>query len=59
MYHAWARFKQMLNAFPYHMHTNEVLSQTIYEGLEYNVHALLNSVAGGQALSITSETFFD
>ena len=43
MYQAWARFKQMLNAFPYHMQTNEVLVHAFFEGLEYNARSLLNS----------------
>ncbi|KAK4717940.1 hypothetical protein R3W88_016278 [Solanum pinnatisectum] len=58
IYQAWARFKQMLNSCPHHMKTNEVLAQTFFEGLDYNACALLNSAAGGQALSITSEEFF-
>jgi len=59
MYQAWARFKQMLNACPHHMQTNEVLAHTFFEGLDYNARALLNSSVGGQAQSITSEEFFD
>lgn len=49
----------MLSAFPHHMKTNEVLAHVLFEGLEYNARSLLNSAACGQALSITSETFFD
>ena len=59
MYQAWACFKKMLNGCPQHMQTNEVLAHTFFEGLEYNARALLNSVAGGHALSRTSEEFFD
>ena len=59
MYQAWAHFKQMLNALLYHMQTNEVLAHTFFGGLKYNAHSPLNSAVGGQALSITSETFFD
>ncbi|XP_049394593.1 uncharacterized protein LOC125858851 [Solanum stenotomum] len=58
MYQAWARFKQMLNACPHHMQTNEVLCHTFFEVLDYNARSLLNSAAGGQALAITSEEFF-
>ncbi|XP_049414569.1 uncharacterized protein LOC125877266 [Solanum stenotomum] len=48
MYQAWARFKQKCNACPHHMQTNEVLSHTFFEGLDYDAHALLNSAAGNQ-----------
>lgn len=40
------------------MKTNEVLSHTFLKGLEYNAQVLLNSAAGGQALSIKSKVFF-
>ncbi|XP_004245361.1 uncharacterized protein [Solanum lycopersicum] len=59
MNQAWACFKQMLNVFPHHMQTNEVLAPAFFEGLEYNARSFLNSAAGGQAMSITSEVFFD
>uniref|UniRef100_A0A0V0GYU3 Putative ovule protein n=1 Tax=Solanum chacoense TaxID=4108 RepID=A0A0V0GYU3_SOLCH len=49
----------MLNVCPHHMQTNEVLAHTFFEGLDYNAHALLNSAAGGHALSRTTEEFFD
>lgn len=58
MYQAWTRFKQMINASPHHMQTNEVLVHAFFESLEYNVCDLLNSGAGGQTLSLTSETLF-
>lgn len=41
------------------MQSNEVLVHAFFDGLEYNAKALLNSAAGRQALSITSEIFFD
>ena len=34
MYQAWAHFKQMLNACPHHIQTNEVLAHAFFEGLE-------------------------
>lgn len=46
MYQAWARFKQMLHAFPHHMQTNEVLAHTFIEGFKYNARALLSSAVG-------------
>lgn len=51
MYQAWAHFKQMLNACPHHMQTNEVLAHAFFEGLGYNARSLLNSAGGGQAPS--------
>ena len=51
MYQVWARFKQMLIAFPYNMKTNEVLAHAFFEGLGYNARSLLNSAGGGQAPS--------
>ncbi|XP_049358690.1 uncharacterized protein LOC125823346 [Solanum verrucosum] len=59
MYQAWARFKQMLNACPHHMQTNEVLDHTFFEGLDYNARVLLNSATGGQALAKTCEKLFN
>ena len=49
----------MLHSCPHHIHTNEVLAHAFFKGLEYNARALLNSAISEQALSITSETFFD
>lgn len=54
-----SQFKQMLNSYPHHMRTNKILAHVFFESLEYNVRVLLNSEAGGQNLSITSEEFFD
>ena len=59
MYHAWARFKQMLNSFPYHMQNNEVLAHTFFEALVYNACSLLDSALRGHDLSITSEALFN
>lgn len=59
MYQTSTHFKQRLNAFLHHMQTNELLAHAFFEGLDYNVSALLNSAASRQALSITSEEFFD
>lgn len=59
IYQVWKPFKQLLNSFPYHMHTNEEFSHTFFEGLEHNTRALLNSAVGGQALSITREEFLN
>jgi len=59
MYQAWVRFKQMLNACPHHMQTNEVLAHIFFEGLDYNARVLLNSAAGGHALAKTCEELFD
>lgn len=41
------------------MKTNEVPDHTFFEVLKYNDRVLLNSSAGGHALSIKSEEFFD
>ena len=59
MSQAWIRFKQMLNAFPHYMKSNEVIAHTFIDVLEYIVRGLFYNATCIQYLSITSEVLFE
>lgn len=46
MYQAWARYKQIWNAFSHDMQSYEVISHSFFDRLDYYVSVLLNSELG-------------